>query len=262
MTNRIATLRRAALDLRTNIFRSLSWGQRVAHVFTVLASGTTDAFGVALSDALRKRGYSSEEFGHKWGKAFGSKLFRTLLGKYRDDELVEIAMLNLVTRISLKPQEIDEGMARSSIESYLLKGAHQLVLTELRKKNIQNKREVMFEERSEDDAATGFDFEDPSALRTFDQLMDASDVRAIKMKLRAILPWAPGYLDMLLDGYSDKEIIGDHDKGRPSLLAEKLQQEFLTNPKGQPMTMGMWSKPGGWKDKILGVIRQHMQDEA
>lgn len=249
----ISILRTAALTLRTSTFRSLPWGRKVAHALTVLASSTATAFGRALQDALEKRGIKLD------GRRFGEKVYRAMLGKYRDTELVEDAMIDVATKFSVKPELLRADLGQSAVESYVMQAVQFAVMTALKAKRNLKEDSLFDTDDSGEDLALELD--DPRAVAQFEDLLDASDVRILKNKLRSVLPWAPGYLDMLLDGYTDKEIIGDVDKGFPSELAKKLHQEWLTNPKGQPMTMGMWSKPGGWKDKVRDIIRQHMTQE-
>lgn len=249
MTSKLATLRQAALNLRLNLFRSLPWGERVAHVLSVLASGTTDAFDQALAQALKRQGMDTPVRG------LGQKIYNGLSRKfYSDRDAVENAMIDVVVEISNGKIRIDPNQ---SLPSFLRTVVQNRVISEMRRTKLERQQSQSLYDTED---PIDFDPEDASALRSFEDLMDASDMRDLKRKLDSVVDWGGEYLEMLLDGYTDKEIIGDRDRGVPSLLAQKMHQDYLTNPSGQPMTMGMWSKTNGWKEKLRRVIEQHLNE--
>lgn len=254
--DRFATLRTAARVLRAAIFRSLPWGVRVAHLFVVLASGTTYAFGRAFFDLARKRGVVGLEKADS--RKFGSDVYRAMFAKYRDDELVEDSMVDVLMNFTSRPDLIEDGTTVPQLFGLVRAAVNNQILTRLRSKARERKKHKSLFDTDEEGEAT-FDILDPEAL---DRYRDVElDLPRIRREVGRILTWAPDYVDMVLEGHGDAEIIGDPAKGRSSLLAEKLRLDppYLTNPSGQPMTVGMWSKPGGYKDKIRQVMREHVK---
>lgn len=255
--DRLASLRLAARELRASIFRSLPWGTRVAHLFMVLASSTTDAFGRAFFDVFRKRGVVGLDDADP--RSFGSSLYRAMFARFRNDELVEDSMVDVLMKFTKNPSLIDEGSTFARVSGLIKLAVANQILTKLKSESRLRKKHKSLFDTDEDGEEVGLDFDDPKSLDKYKEVN--LDLPRIRRDVSRILPWAPKYVDMILEGYNDAEIIGDPAKGQPSLLAEKLRLDtkFLPNPSGQPMTIGMWSKPGGYKDKIRDVMRKHVK---
>ena len=282
--DRIATLRRAARELQSSIFRSLPWAYRVAHFFKVLSSNSiADAFNRAFSAVYAVRGLKGTDGWITTPLREGTPAdqVRQVLPKMRNQltigtavygklsrqynpEIVQDAMIEVAAKFTLNPELIEEEFSVKSANSFVFTAVKRQVLNLLRKKTESGSSSLFDDEDESGDLITNY--ADPKTLDSFDEILSdkvLSDkrVRAIKKDVGNILPWAPDYIDMLLDGFTDIQMIGDIDHGRPSMLAEELNLETLTNPKGQPMTKGMWSKPGGWKDKIFKAVIPHLMAE-
>ena len=271
--DRVASLRFAARELRASIFRSLPWGVRLAHVWTVLSS-VGIPFGQAVGAVFLMRGVEGmPDPGPKWNPNarkpadtlprgyfgdWGKKVELTTLRKVRDADLVDDAMLTVMSKLLLKPETIREGVSVSEAQSFVLRGVMNAALDLVREQN--RRREVsLFDVDDDDDRSGVIDLDDPRAAEKFEDLFKHLDLRRVKQDLARLLPWAPDYLDMLMEGYEDMEIIGDPSKGRESLLAKRLHLPNLTNLDGVPMSMGMWSKPNGYKDKIKKILGKHLR---
>jgi hypothetical protein len=273
--DRTASLLRTARELRARVFRSLPWGFRVAHLFTVLASDTLYVFGRVIGSVfLRQKVEGMPEPPPSWNPAardpamtlpknyyadYANKVYRRLLSKFRDPELVEMAMMTIATKFAQNPSLVHEGSPLHSAEGLVTLSTERICLNLIEQKNRNRKRERSLFDTDEEGEERSIDLEDPRSMAHFDELFPAHQMGELKRDLKRILPWAPDYLDMAIDGFDDTEIIGNPAKGKPSLLAEKLHQDALLSPAGVPMSLAMWSKPGGYKDKIKKVIQEHLR---
>lgn len=256
MTSKQATLRQAAQHLRMSIFRSLPMRVRIAHVFSVLASTTARSLDEAVKAVLLK----ADNPDAARVRGVGDKVFKTLLKKYgvERSELIEDSMVETVVELMEGSERsgLDASRNIEQIKSFLISSVDSKVHTSLRRNRYQQMPSSLFD----DDQEKEIDLEDPSSAAQIEDLFDASELQGLKRKLNQVLPWGGAYLDMLLDGYSDKEIIGDKDRGVPSMLAQKIHdQEYLLTPSGVPMSMASWSKVNGWKYKLRHIIDQHIQ---
>lgn len=285
---RIASLRRAALELRASIFRSLPWGYRVAHFFfTVLASREVDDVARILAAVFFVRHVEGMEGLYSGQlrpgdlkaqvnqvisriraplelRSFVSKMHGTLVHRYgkHNEEFVTGAMLEAITKFHAKPDVVDEGVPLKKAQNLFFTAVHNLLKNKFDKAYLRHEQSGTGEHDGED-VDMLVNLEDPKALESFKQfedLLSPSELNDLKRDAARVLPWAPGYIDMLMDGYTEADIIGDPAKGRPSLLAEKLHLKNLTNPDGVPMSMGMWSKPGGWRHKVMEVLKRRLQE--
>lgn len=264
--NRLASLRVASRELRASIFRSLPWGYRVAHAFTVLAAGTVETFGRAIGDVFLKRNVPDmPEHGHGrtlptgYYRDFADRVFKLMVSKFHRPDYVEDAMVEVMSKLSLNPNSLHEVSSRKEAENFVLKSVQNAILNIIKYEKRRDHGSMHRED--EEGEEVNVDFADPTSMHALEELMTSSTKAAIMRDLKRVLPWADGYFEMLLDGYNDKEIVGDADKGQPSMLAEKLHlpTPYLTNPSGKPMSLGMWSKPNGWKDKVKAVIQNHLE---
>lgn len=264
MMSQIATLRQAAQHVRIATFKSMPWGQRVARFLVAVLGDTAKAFDGALTKELEKQGFPSNvtRLVRGTGKQISDKL-----GGRKTPEMVEDAMVMVLVDMARGKFDFQKGDTvygpdeaadkMRSIQSYLTTAVNFKLNDERKKLKKQREREQsLFDTELKD-----FDPADQSAYDAFAELLDGSSINELKRKLNAVLPWGGHWLAMSMEGWKDNEIIGDKDKGKPSELAAKLGMEWLPNPKGLPMTMGMWSKPGGWKDKLTEVITDHLREE-
>lgn len=271
--DRVASLRLASIELRASIFRSLPIGVRFARVLTALST-IAGPFAQTLGSVFLLRNVQGmPDPGPRWNpkarkpadtlprgyfEDFGRKVELTFLRKVRDPDLVEDAMMTVMTKIFLHPELIQEGSSLTSAQGFVLTSVGNAVKDAV--KSQGRRREVSLHDTDEDESPSGMiELDDPGAADTFREMFFRLNMRAVKQDLAKIAPWAPGYLDMVLEGYEDIEIIGDPKKGRESLLAKRLHLPELVGPGGVPVSMGMWSKANGYKDKIKKVLNKHLQ---
>lgn len=275
---KIAHLQRTADLLRARIFRTLPWGARVAHAFTVLSNSTISTVGRAVGAVFLQRGVvGMPDPGPTWNPNARepaltlpstyystqiAAVFRKMVSSRRaTPDTVEDALITATARLTAKPEYIAEGSPENKARAYFV----TMVQSAFSRQQQTTRRALppgamsMHEVNDEGEEYT-LDIEDPKSLEYFEELFPLHKMGPVNHDLKRIVDWAPEYWQMVLDGYSDREILGNPQQGVPGLLAEKLRLPYLANPKGQPMTLGMWSKSDGYKDKIEKVIRKHLAD--
>jgi hypothetical protein len=170
-------------------------------------------------------------------------------------------MMEVAAKFGRNPKLVAEGSELHSAQGLIATSIQNSILNAIKAENIRRPpgTQSIFDTDEEGQERT-IDLEDPQALHSFESLITQQQLSGIRKDLSKILPWAPDYLDLLLDGYNDREILGDPKAGKPGVLAEKLGLPALTNPSGMPMSLAMWSKVNGYKDKIEKVITKHLQN--
>jgi len=268
---RIASLRLAARQLRASIFRSLPLGFRLAHAI-VVASPFGEALGKYFGAMFLKAGVKGmPDPGPRWNPdspraadtlprgyyhEFGESLFRGMLRFSRDVDSIADAIGEYIAYH--KPLPIREGSHVEDAQGLARKAVSNFIIDKLRKGKRRDEL-ARFEsvERDDDEGkATVMDFDDPSAFKQFDDYVTESKVREIKREIARIVPWAPGWLDMLMEGEQETDIIGDPKTGRPSALAKEmgLDTPYLTTSDGTPMSYPMWSNR--YKKKVVEKMKE------
>lgn len=233
---RIAKLVAASGAIRRKIWASLPFGVRFAEFLGRLASSSTDAFGKVMYGEFLQRGVvgmpdvngkpaadlqithnTTNRLPHGYGREFGSKAFKILMGKYHNPQMVEDLMGDFLLRFLEKgSKHLKPGTPLKEAENYVLRGLQNDALNWLRKKRETSdmlNRPGDDEEHSIYDVTPAFD--EDSAEKLFDERM----LPIVRGKLRKIHPDAEQYIKLsILDGYTDREIIGDPANGVPSLL--------------------------------------------
>jgi len=272
--DRQGRLKIGAQALRVSIFCDLPWGYRVAHALTVLASQTTNVFGRILGSVFLQRAVEGmADPGPHWDPSardpsrtlptnyyadFGGKVFRIMSGKFRDPSLVEETMVEVMTKFAMHPELVQKGTGRSRAEALVIEATKNTLRNRI-KAEQRRPHESLFD-TDQDGQERTLDLDDPHAAEKFEDFFNAQDMRGIRRDLAHIMDWAPGYLDMVLEGYDDTEIIGDPVRGKPSLLAQRLHAgNYLMTRTGVPLSLGSWSKPGGYKQKIRDVVNRHIE---
>lgn len=268
---RIASLRLAARQLRASIFRSLPLGFRLAHAI-VVASSLGESLGRYFGAIFLKAGVEGmPDPGPRWNpdsprasdtlprgylEDYGESLYRGMLRFSRDIGWVADTIADfLAYHKDVVPRK---GSSLSDAQGYVRRSVSNFFLDKL-KKNKRRDELARFERmEGEDDEgkATVMDFDDPSAFEKFDEYVTESKVREIKREIAKIVPWAPKWLDMLMEGEQETDIIGDPKTGRPSALAEQmgLDTPYLTTSDGTPMSYPMWSNR--YKKKVVEKMKE------
>jgi DNA-directed RNA polymerase specialized sigma24 family protein len=243
--DRAACLIHASSALRRKIWASLPFSVRLADFFAKLAVTTTQAFGETLFAIFAKQGI--EEVPNPKGpeaRAWGVDVYRHLVTKFRNPQLVEEVMENFAVRFWGESDKLRPDSSLKDAKSYVLRAVTNETLNTLRRKHEVS--DVYVDEGAEkrhelpifDDAGGGES--DDRAQHMFTKMLPR-----VRSKLEAIHPDVPLYLKLQLEGYTAREIVGDVAHGVKSML---------TNPytkRGEPMTERRWS---AYKDAISKVF--------
>lgn len=252
--DRIASLRLAARDLRARIFSSLPFVERVAHVI-VTGSSLGAGLDKVFSDLFKKAGIPVDDS----VRGFGERLYRIMVAKYRDAEFVTDMIMEFVADRALTGSiPFDTTYGSREAMNLVITAVNNFIIDKLRV--VQRRKKLAptgpMERPDNSGEMTTIDFDDPRARHEFDKLVTGELERKIKKEIGKILPWAPQWFDLVLQGFKDTEIIGDPAKKKPSSLAEEmgLDPPYLMAPSGKPMTIPMWSN--NYKPKIMDKIKE------
>jgi DNA-directed RNA polymerase specialized sigma24 family protein len=242
--DRIAKLVQASGDLRRQLWASLPLQVRLGDFFTRLAVTTTDAFGEAMYAEFLKRGVQGIPDDYKnRARKFGKISYRSMMSRFRHPDFVEEVMMDFMVRfLSSGSQGIREGSSLRDAEQYVYTGLRRQGLNALKKKREVS--DIFFSDGEEGRHELSVFDEDTVEQQLKRQLPK------LQSKLRAIHPDAPLYVKLsLIDGYSDKEIVGDVANGVESLLKHPYSST------GKPLTPSLWHV--GYKAKILKVLQNN-----
>ncbi len=283
MTNRIATLRRAALHLRIATFQSLPWEVRAAHVLRELFGAVKkrridddEDYGPTMIAAIIEKGLASAAKKHGVFFDFtnmGATIYKKLIGKAtrmlggRGQNALSDAATDAILDYDAKGfGKLDFTMSPSKVQSYVAGKIDGKLDDIIKKERVEDSKNVNTLKKQNDlfdSKIESLDIEDKSALKPFAELFQHGATAELDRKLNAVIPWAGAWWKLIKEGYTDAEIIGIKEQGRPSLLAEKLglPTEWLPIPGSDVlMSRASWSKRGGWKDKLLAVFRDHLME--
>lgn len=262
----------AAQDLRRRVYASLPWGWRLGHLLTKLASGASSAFGQVAYGLFLYRGVTempavngkpAEEFKPArpaeidrkipkgYGKAFGEKVYRVLLRRFKNPDFAEEIMSEGIVKILSGDNYLSrelEGKPLSKAENLFLKSMINLGVDVERRRKRENS---MTGPGGEDGEDLEMAIEDPSAWKQMEDILPEREINTIKQELSQavdprLAPDLPLYFDLLLDGYKDSEIL--RDKMLP-FLEQWGPYEHKQHAN--------WSK--NYKDKIKKVLREHFE---
>lgn len=291
MTARIASLLRTAREVSRRIWASLPLGFRILALFDNLAADSTDVFGrMIYAEFLRRgvkgmppiRGKSPEEYialiGERglndknlssklppgYGKEFAVKA-RNILRKKYPEHIIDEAMSNFMFRFHNKGSEhLTQGASLTMAEGYVLMGLkNEAINARKREKNLGDESLSGDEERDE----KPIDIRDTHFLQKIEdqypihEILRAPDLRR---DLLSIARWAPQYIELALEGYSDDEIFGfsanqAFSGSTPSVLADQIGEPFVPRPGStDPLNRGTWSM--GLKAKIYKALIDFARD--
>jgi DNA-directed RNA polymerase specialized sigma24 family protein len=259
--DRIAKLVVAASEARRQIWASMPILARLDDFFVRLATPTSDAFGRTVYEEFLKRGVQSmpEFTGARppthYGKDFGSKCFKILMTKLHNPDTVEDVMSEWLVRF------LDRGSKLLKPDSDL-RSAEQYVLRALQNDSInwlKKKREILDKQNQDEDPTHSGDEGTSLYDRTpsFSGAVDNSLVEemlskpAAKSALKRVHPDAELYVRLsVLDGYTDREIIGD--ESHPTMLTHPIGSA------GKPITERNWNS--FFKPKIYAALKETFKD--
>jgi hypothetical protein len=267
--DRISHLINIAGTTRRKIWGSLPFSLRVADFFSRLAVTTTAAFGKTIySEFLAKGivkdmpdiyGKPASEFDTSrkpianylpsgYGLAFGKKVFGTLMSKWKfTADITEQLMLDYLVGFLDKGSEgLEADWDREHAENYVLWKLN---------KNFQNHYRV---KKEVSDIYFSQGKEKKREIPVFDEETAERELKRALPKLQSRLemvhPDAALYLKLaIIDGHTDREIIGDVAHGVPSLLPTPYS--LL----GRPLNEKSWSV--SFKPKILEILKKDFGEE-
>jgi hypothetical protein len=134
------------------------------------------------------------------------------LAKFHNEELVDESLQNWIVRFALMGgwTHMKEGLSLSQAKSYVFTGLKNDILNHIRSQNLHQDRSL---QETDDEGNSSFDPADPSADKQFDLTELKSERMApwnqpkVKRVLEKAHPDAPLFLDLLMDGHTQKSII-------------------------------------------------------
>ncbi len=242
--------------LNRQIFASMPWGYRIAHLLIKLAMDTAEVLGrvayaefvkagvVGLPDVngrpaleLREKFQGSraaDRLPQGYGKGFGVKAWRIALVKLKNPEIVEEAVGDLMSKLISGKIKIQEGSD--------LRKAENFIVTALLNAGIDMYRRRKHQESQLPTDAEGeeLDFGDPSTFRELDNLVSKADMTRIMSDLQRVHEKAPSWVEAQLEGLTDRELAAEWG----------TTPNYLTN----------WKKR--YLDEVQAVFYKYMRDAA
>jgi len=261
--DRVANLVKTAGALRRQIWASLPFSLRFAEFFSRLAFSFNEAFGKTIYGEFLTRGIidgmpdikgrpaSEFDLSKKpvvnrlpsgYGRDFGQKAYGMLLSKVRNPDMVEDLMSDFLVRfLESGSKHLNPKEHRKAAEAYVLQSLQNSL------KNWYRSKKTISDIQIKDDEETRYEipvYDEASVEKQIKRLLPK-----IKPELERVHPDAPVYIELALDGYSDREIIGDIKSGVPSLLPHPY------GGYGKPLTEPVWNSH--YKPKIFKVLRDN-----
>ena len=250
-----ATLIEAAETLRRKVRKSLPWGMRLASVLFHLrlaadaATFGRFAYGVMLTlgvEGLPRTSFvpstirEIDRLPQDYGLEFAHRA-QYIARKYlhNDDDVEEV--LSLVALKLISNQALRNNIRGKNIrdaQNYTLRTVQNLAIDFLRAQQSRRHEEISDIIR------------EPGSWENLGDLIPEREQEQIKKELEESvgvhqIPDLPLYLDLLMDGYSNKEIA--ENRLLPSLKDKPISQQALAKR---------------YRDKIKSVLREHFQVQA
>jgi hypothetical protein len=284
MMNRLASLQKRAADVCRALFRAQPQQVRTACVYIMLRTGAEmpRSLRVLLSQGLGAvfilkgvrglppvHGKSAEEFlatipeskrkpfdmmnklPPDYLSAVASSIWNNIVGKLRGSTAEQVISNMLPRFLDNKWSNMHDGLTLQQAISYTLTALDNRFKDERRHENSQH-IDYSFDETNDEGDAKHVDPMDPNAMKNFieeeTRLWHLPRVRhVLETKVH---PDAAIFLDLLSEGYTMKEIVGDAKTGVPSMLP---------HVKEKPMVYYNWLKT--YNPKIVETIAMFNRQE-
>lgn len=276
--DRTSSLYKRAADLTRRLFASQPFYVRLARVFEILAGGDPllQALGRSLGAVFLLRGVKdlppvNGKPALEWLAAqprtdvntltrrlpsnylddFAAKLRRSIYAKFGESvggEAFSAWLIRFV--ISGGYETMHEGLSLQQAGGFVF-GAIKNQALNLIKRDRHERTQQSLDEMNDDGDRHRLDPKDPNSVKDFleeDPLWKSPQVRRI-LEQKAH-PDAPLFLDLLMQGYTQNEIVGDWRKNRPSMLPH-VQQKPITPQAWEYRTM----------PKILDILKDFAAQE-
>jgi RNA polymerase sigma factor (sigma-70 family) len=209
-------------DLNRSIYASMPWGYRVAGLLVHLAADGLEAFGRTMYAEFVKaavRGMPDAPHGKPafdliqdvfrrgadalppgYGRPFASRVYKIILVKFGDPEVVEEAMSAVMLRAAQGKFHIGSGSDLHSAESYAVTAVLNAGRDILRAQGRRRESPLV---REDDD--TTVDIADPETFRDLDRSISPKEMQSILDSVESVHPRAREYLEAVLRGDSQAE---------------------------------------------------------
>lgn len=156
-----------------------------------------------------------------YGHDFGAKIWSTMVAKYKNPDIVQDAMQDVMRSLSKRPDRLEDGVALSKAQGYIMTAVSNACLRAYRSRK-QRPGDYGDTGPSDDDDAPRVDLADPHSLSDIVDWINAeSRGKAMPAIMRdlAKIPGAVPYVEAVLEqGLSDAAIVGDYRKGIPAAV--------------------------------------------
>jgi len=250
--DRTAKLVEAAEDLTRRLWASLPWHVRLADFLLRVAVSPAEAFGIGIYSEFAKHGITGIPDNYKReAQAFGKRAYTLLLSKYRNPRMAEEILSEFLLRFMEKGSaKLNPGTDVKAAENYVLTGVVREGINQLR--SMQRRREdpdVYFSNSDEE-----VQRETPVFDQDNDETLLIRALSKMRPKLERIHPDAALYLKLsLIDGYKDRQIIGDPAHGVKSMLPHPFSSQ------GKPLNEASWNLT--YKKPIMALVKSHFSEQ-
>lgn len=170
-----------------------------------------------------------------YGRNFGEKLYRTLLKKFRNPELVEEAISNTVVKLVSGQMRVEEGVELPKAESFVITSAINAAMDLLRSRKRDKADQMPM-----DDEGVELDMVDPNSFQQIGDMLSPSEMRNMLREISLVHPKAEEWVTTVLEG------------GKKIDLAKQwgVSPNAITNWENRYM------------DKIQDVVKKYLKDAA
>jgi len=214
---------RRARHLNQWIYASMPWGYRVAELLVHVAGDSLDAFGRTMYAEFIKsvvRGMPDAPGGKQafdlvqdvqrhgpdalpagYGKQFAARVYKVLLVKFGDAEVVEDAMSEVMTKAVRGKVHVANGSSLHEAGAYVITACLNAARDIIRSKG--RRREVPLVRDQDDDRVP--DIADPDTFRDLDKTITPKEMERLLDSVAEVHPRARDYLEAVLRGDSQAE---------------------------------------------------------
>ncbi len=274
--DRTAQVIEATDAYRRHLWASLPWSIRLADFFMRMADSTTDSFGTGIYIEFLKHGIAgmppigsvpAEQYDPKhtkvpsnYGREFGTRAYKTALAMLRNPGLVEDFLMDFYVRFRTKKSEgLKHGMSLQQAQRFVMNDLEWQINNLLKSRG---RRKETPTDQPDDDDEGGGGIQIPQAHSVEEMARRYADILVreihdpkVKSELERIHPDAVRFIELMLDGKTEVEILGRDAHGTELRGGPMLKHPQTSG--GAPLQPQNW-KP--YKAKIFDVIKKHLPD--
>jgi DNA-directed RNA polymerase specialized sigma24 family protein len=206
--------------LSRQIYASLPWGFRVAHLLLKLSFSLTDTLGKVIYAHFLQAGVTGlppingqdalaapetlykhpERLPTGYGKNFANKIYAHLIRKTRSPDLAEEVVSDIMVLLT-KGIGLKQGIPLGQAEAYIFRLVNFTLVDIMRKA----KNDVSLDSPT-DDEDFSIDLADPKTFQDLDELIPRSELEAVLREIGKVHPKAVDWFKAQLEGVSDREL--------------------------------------------------------